>query len=255
MQFLMLYTPAAKGPPDPAHVKSTGALVEEQLKSGALIASGALARRETGGLRIRLSKGAYEVTENPPGDSVLLAANGFALTEAPSKDILIERAKQFLATVGDGESEIIQLAFPAMLAAKHAATAAGAAVRGGVAPYLQLDGAARAADFYTRAFAAEEVARHPPDEQGRTMHIHLYINGGSVMLSDPYPEHGHPHKPAQGYTLHLQVEDVDAAWRRAVDAGVEIVLPLQEMFWGDRYGQVRDPFGVLWSMGAPAQKA
>jgi uncharacterized glyoxalase superfamily protein PhnB len=51
--------------------------------------------------------------------------------------------------------------------------------------------------------------------------------------------------------LHLQVDDVDAWWQRAVDAGAEIVLPLQKMFWGDRYGQLRDPFGVLWSMSQP----
>ena len=84
------------------------------------------------------------------------------------------------------------------------------------------------------------------------MHIHLHINGGSLMLSDPYHEHGHPHKSAQGYTLHLKVDDVDAWWQRAVAAGVEVVVPLQKMFWGDRYGQLRDPFGVLWSMGQPS---
>ena len=91
----------------------------------------------------------------------------------------------------------------------------------------------------------------PPDEKGRTMHIHLYVNGGSLMLSDGYPEHGHPHEPAKGYTLHMKIENIDAAWKRAVDAGCEIVLPLQKMFWGERYGQLRDPFGVMWSMSYP----
>jgi len=122
-------------------------------------------------------------------------------------------------------------------------------VLGGIVPYLSLDGASRAAAFYAGAFGAREVFRHPTDDKGRTMHIHLYINGGSLMLADPYPQHGHPHRPAQGYTLHLKVDDVDTWWQRAVDAGAEVVLPLQKMFWGDRYGQVRDPFGVLWSMG------
>jgi uncharacterized glyoxalase superfamily protein PhnB len=122
---------------------------------------------------------------------------------------------------------------------------------GGVIPYLVTDGASRAAAFYTRALGAKEVFRYPEDESGRTMHIHLYVNGGSLMLSDAYPEHGAPFEKPQGYTLHLQVKDVDAWWARAVDAGCEIVLPLQKMFWGDRYGQVRDPFGVLWSMGEP----
>ncbi|MGH7108048.1 MAG: VOC family protein, partial [Acetobacteraceae bacterium] len=89
-------------------------------------------------------------------------------------------------------------------------------------------------------------------DKGRTMHVHLYINGGSLMLTDPYPEHASGFKPHQGYSLHLQVDDVEAWWRRAVAAGLEIVMPLQVMFWGDRWGQLRDPFGVVWSMGAPA---
>lgn len=121
---------------------------------------------------------------------------------------------------------------------------------GGVVPYLQVDGAAKASDFYVRAFGAREVLRHPPDAQGRTMHIHLHLNGGSVMLSDAYPEHGVPPVAPAGYTLHLQVQDIDTAWKRAVEAGCEVLLPLQLMFWGDRYGQLRDPFGVRWSMGA-----
>jgi PhnB protein len=123
-------------------------------------------------------------------------------------------------------------------------------VLGGVAPYLTLGNASGAAEFYERAFGAETVARIPPDDSGRTMHIHLYINGGSVMLSDAFPEHGHPLRPPQGYTLHLQVEDVDAWWNRAIAAGAVVVLPLQLMFWGDRYGQLRDPFGVSWSLAA-----
>lgn len=130
-------------------------------------------------------------------------------------------------------------------------TQLNAEILGGVAPYLSVDGATRASEFYQRAFGAEEVGRYPVDEQGRTMHVHLYINGGSVMLSDPYPEHGHPVQAPQAFTLHLHVDDVDTWWRRAIDAGAEVLLPLQLMFWGDRYGQLRDPFGVTWSLAAP----
>jgi PhnB protein len=122
-------------------------------------------------------------------------------------------------------------------------------VKGGIAPYLSVSDASKAAEFYVKAFGATEAFRYPPDDKGRYLHIHLYVNGGSLMLSDPFPDHGHPHQPAQGYTLHMRVDDVDAWWKRAVDAGAEVVLPLQRMFWGDRYGQLRDPFGVLWSMG------
>jgi uncharacterized glyoxalase superfamily protein PhnB len=124
-------------------------------------------------------------------------------------------------------------------------------VLGGVVPYLCLDGATKAAAFYRKAFGATEAFAMPPDDQGRTMHVHLYINGGSLMLSDPYPEHGCGYEPAKGYTLHMRPDDLDAWWKRAVDAGCDVVLPLQKMFWGERYGQLRDPFGVLWSMSRP----
>ena len=96
-------------------------------------------------------------------------------------------------------------------------------VKGGLTPYLQADGAAKAADFYIKAFGATEAFRYPVDDKGRTMHIHLYVNGSSLMLSDAYPDHGHPHRPAQGYTLtlHLGADEVDAWWNRAVDAGAD----------------------------------
>jgi uncharacterized glyoxalase superfamily protein PhnB len=127
-------------------------------------------------------------------------------------------------------------------------------VLGGVVPYLTVDGASAAADFYAKAFGAKEAARHPVDEKGRTMHIHLYINGSSVMLSDAYPEHGHPLQPPQSFNLTLQVSDIDVWWNRAVAAGAQIVLPLQEMFWGSRYGQLLDPYGVMWSMNEKPKK-
>ncbi|GIL40472.1 VOC family protein [Roseiterribacter gracilis] len=122
-------------------------------------------------------------------------------------------------------------------------------VRSGITAYLCVSNAAKAAAFYERAFGGKILLQIPPDEKGRTMHIHLEINGASLMLSDGFPEHGHPVKPHQGYTLHLQVDDIDKRFQHAIDAGGEIVLPVQDMFWGDRYGQLRDPFGVMWSMG------
>ena len=126
-----------------------------------------------------------------------------------------------------------------------------AAVKGGLVPYVTVDGAAKAADFYIRALGAEEATRHPLDDQGRTMHIHLYVNGSSLMLSDAYPEYGHPLQQPQSFNLTLQVDNIDAWWKRAVDAGATVVMPIERMFWGDRYGQLRDPFGVMWSMNEP----
>ena len=121
-------------------------------------------------------------------------------------------------------------------------------VKGGVVAYLNVDGATRAADFYQRALGAEIAASHPADDKGRTMHVHLYINNSSVMLCDFYPEHGHPPQKPQAFTMTLMVEDIDTWWRRVVDAGAEVVMPITDMFWGARYGQFRDPFGVTWAL-------
>lgn len=125
---------------------------------------------------------------------------------------------------------------------------------GGVAPHLTIrkGRAAEAIGFYVRAFGARELHRVPA-EDGRIMHCHLVINGGSVMLNDDFPEHhggGEAPDPA-GVTLHLQVADADASWHRALEAGASVAIPLEDQFWGDRYGQVTDPFGHRWSIGAP----
>jgi PhnB protein len=127
---------------------------------------------------------------------------------------------------------------------------------GGVTAHLTIRDkrAAEAIDFYKAAFGAEELMRHPT-EDGRLMHAHLKINGGSVMLNDDFPEHGGGKRGEPvGVVLHLQVRDADAAWQRALDAGAEVRFPLDDQFWGDRYGQVTDPFGYTWSIGAPSQK-
>ena len=123
------------------------------------------------------------------------------------------------------------------------------APRGGVIAYLMVEGATKAAAFYEKAFGAKEVARVPPDEKGRTMYLHLYINDGSLMMSDPYPEYGRGAEEARGFTLTLCVEDVDLWWNRATRTdGIEVTVPLEKMFWGDRYGELRDPFGVRWAI-------
>lgn len=133
-------------------------------------------------------------------------------------------------------------------AAVQADLPAYAPVRGSLTPYLSVEGAVSASQFYQRAFDATEVARYPVDEKGRTMHVHLYLNGSSLMLSDPFPEYGHGWEKPQAFNLTLHVDDIDAWWKRAIDAGATEVMPVQEMFWGDRYGQLRDPYGILWSL-------
>ena len=127
---------------------------------------------------------------------------------------------------------------------------------GGITPHITIRDrrAAEAIEFDKRAFGAEEQMRHPTDD-GRLMHAHLKINGGSLMLHDDFPEHmGGPSQPAASFVLHLDVPDADAAWKRALDAGAEVRFELADQFWGDRYGQVKDPFGFIWSIGAPVKQ-
>jgi PhnB protein len=133
-------------------------------------------------------------------------------------------------------------------------TQRSAKVKGGLVAYLQVDGAMKAVEFYKKAFGAEIAFAYPPDEQGRTMHAHLYVNGSSLMLGDPYPDYGHPLEAASGYTLQLMVDDIEAWFKRAVDAGCTVVTPIDTMFWGDRWGQVKDPFGVTWGMNSPLKQ-
>ena len=124
----------------------------------------------------------------------------------------------------------------------------------GLTPHLSIGGgrAAEAIDFYKAAFGAEEMMRMPADDGKRLMHAHLKVNGSSLMLADDFPEYsGKAAGAPEGVSLHLQVPDADAAWQRALDAGASVKMELADQFWGDRYGQVEDPFGHRWSIGAP----
>lgn len=127
---------------------------------------------------------------------------------------------------------------------------------GGVTAHLSIgDGrAAEAIDFYKAAFGAIEHVRMPADDGRRLMHAHLGINGGAIMLADTFPEYDPSISPPGGFVLHLQVDDADVWHDRAVAAGAVSVMPPADMFWGDRYGQIRDPFGHRWSIGAPIAK-
>ncbi len=123
-----------------------------------------------------------------------------------------------------------------------------APVKGGVVTYLNVDGAVKAVEFYQKAFGAELAAMMPPDASGRTMHAHIYVNGSSIMLSDFYPEHGVPKVEPQAFSLTIMTDTIDADFKRAVDAGATAVTEPQDMFWGDRFGALKDPWGVAWAM-------
>jgi uncharacterized glyoxalase superfamily protein PhnB len=119
-------------------------------------------------------------------------------------------------------------------------------------PSLTVDDAAQAIDFYKRAFGATELARAPAPDGERIWHAELQIGDSRLMLLDEFPEMGGCSAPktlgGTTISLHLFVEDADAAFERAVDAGAAVEMPLQDAFWGDRYGKVRDPFGHVWSI-------
>ena len=128
---------------------------------------------------------------------------------------------------------------------------------GGITAHLTIGGgkAEQAIAFYTKAFGAEEIRRHMAEDGQRIMHAYLALNGGSLMLNDEFPEFmSAPATPPGSVVLHLQVPDADAAWTKAVDAGADVVFPMADQFWGDRYGQVKDPYGFTWSIGAPSAK-
>ena len=119
-----------------------------------------------------------------------------------------------------------------------------------VTPHLVCAGAGAAIDFYKKAFGATETARMP-GPGGKLIHASVRIGDSTVMLVDEMPEWGSLGPKALKGTpvvIHLYVDDVDAFTARAVAAGAKVTMPVADMFWGDRYGQIEDPFGHRWSV-------
>jgi PhnB protein len=119
-----------------------------------------------------------------------------------------------------------------------------------VTPYLAVDNAAEAIDFYRRAFGAKERVRMsgPGDS---VMHAELEVGDSLVMLSDPFPQASTtPPKELGGTSasVFMYVEDIDAVYRQAIDAGASSLMEPDDMFWGDRFGSVQDPFGHSWTI-------
>ena len=112
-----------------------------------------------------------------------------------------------------------------------------------VTPFLNVKGASDAIEFYKKAFGAEERARMP-GPNNTLMHAEIKIGNSVVMISDAMMS------PPTQSNIHLYVEDVDAAWKRAVDAGCQIVMPIGDMFWGDRYGVLSDKWNNRWSLAS-----
>jgi len=118
-------------------------------------------------------------------------------------------------------------------------------------PHIVVRDAAGAIDFYTKAFGAEELFRMPAPDGKSLVHAEIMIAGSRIMLADENPAMDCQSPQSLGgspITLHLNVADVDSAFDRAVSAGAEAVMPPADMFWGDRYARISDPFGHSWAL-------
>lgn len=125
----------------------------------------------------------------------------------------------------------------------------------GLIPHLVCDPCAEAIEFYKKAFGAEEATRMPGPDGERIMHAAILIDGRQLFLNDDFPEMSPDGKPSSPQalggtpvTIHRYVEDVDAVAARAIEAGATVVMPVQDCFWGDRYGILKDPFGHNWAV-------
>jgi len=135
-----------------------------------------------------------------------------------------------------------------------------------VIPHLVVDDAAAALAFYKKALGAEEVMRLPAQDGKRLMHSEMKVGDARIFVRDAFPEHcpqggeggGTDGSPktygGTAVTLHLQVENCDAAVERAAGAGAMVAMPPADQFWGDRYALVVDPFGHLWSFAHTLEK-
>ncbi len=122
-----------------------------------------------------------------------------------------------------------------------------------ITPHITVKDAKEALEFYKKAFGAEEIARRPaPDD--KIMHAEVRIGNSPLMLNDEYPDMD-IRAPQGGspVTIHLYVNDCDAFIDRAVKAGAKLTMPAQDMFWGDRYGKLEDPFGHRWGVATHKQ--
>jgi PhnB protein len=118
-------------------------------------------------------------------------------------------------------------------------------------PHLTVRDAARAIEFYKQAFGAKELFRSPGPDGKSIMHAQLQIGDSMIMLNDEFPGMSclsPQHFKGSPVTIHLFVPNADETFDRAVRAGAQVTMPITDMFWGDRYGRVRDPFGHEWSI-------
>ena len=262
MRFITIFRqdPNSTAPPPSEaeiarHREEMGRQVGEAIAAGTMVTTGGLGFRETSGGRIHNKGGKLTVEAPPKGDGGWMAAGGFAIVNAETREALIEDLKKQILGMGEGSVEFVHYNqfYPAAEATFAPPTST--AMPGGVIPYLSFDNAGEAVEFYRKAFGAKEIARMYGQDGKRIMHCQLEINGGALMLSDNFVEYGLP--PTQrsaSYVMQLVLADGDAWWERAIKAGCKEKMPFALAPWGDKYGQMADPFGVTWAINTPGKK-
>ncbi len=260
----------------PSHelIVAMGQYNAELVRAGVMLAGEGL-KPTSQGARVKFTGGKPTVIDGPFTETKELIA-GISMFQAGSKEEVIEWIKRWPPVNGDGEVEIeirplyededFGPEFPPEFreveerarAQAAANTQPAAPIPPPLSPYLTVDDARAAIDFYVRAFGARELSRHTTPDGQKIIHASLDINGGLLMLSDSFPEMGGQTPTTLGgspVTLHLDLPDVDTVFQRAIDAGATVMMPLAEQFWGDRYGQLRDPFGHCWSLATRKKAA
>jgi uncharacterized glyoxalase superfamily protein PhnB len=263
MRFLQIITSVNTTPiadprsatPDPKHTTRVGAVIEDAIASGELVATGVLGKRATSAARLTYQAGEISV-EDPPRGEGWMTGRGYSLVDVASKEEAIAKAKQQLEAIGEAVIELIQVSEVHPPPSRAPQPAGAQTLPQGVIPYLTFEGnATEAAAFYQKAFAAKQLAHVLAQDGKRVMHGYLEINGGGLMLSDNFPEMGLPPVQRSGsYTMQLVVADGDTWWQRAVAAGCKEKMPFALAPWGDNYGQLVDPFGVTWAISSPPQR-
>jgi PhnB protein len=261
MRFITIFRnePNSNAPPPSdeemaLHREEMGREIEKAIAAGTMVSTGGIGLREKTGGRIHNKGGTITVEAPPRGDGGWMAAGGFGIVNADSREALIETLSQQILKMGEGSVEFIHYNqfYPAPEA--RFAPPTSPSYPAGVIPYLSFDNATEVIAFYIKAFGAKEIARMYGADGKRIMHCQLEINGGGLMLSDNFVEYGLPPiQRSRSYVMQLVVPDGDIWWDRAVKAGCRETMPFAVAPWGDRYGQMLDPFGVTWSVSCPAK--
>lgn len=237
---------------------------EELMQSGVLVDASGLKPSSTG-WRIQYSGDKRSFVDGPFAETKELIA-GYTIIQVKSREEAIELSKRFPNPAVDGKSAEIEVRpffeledfgpseaidrFREMEAKLKTRVKPVPDGMHTVTPHLVCAGAADAIEFYKKAFNATEMGRMAAP-QGKLIHAMIRIGDSPVMLVDEFPDWGSfGPKALKGspVTIHLYVEDVDAFVSRAVAAGAKITMPVEDMFWGDRYGKLEDPFGHHWSV-------